>query len=580
MAVIALIAATRSGRLHAERLAEVLPDAHLLDGRPSEALRRAFPAAEGLVLFLTVGAAVRLLAPLLADKQRDPGVVCVDEAARFAVALVGGHAGGANRLAERVAATFGATPVITTASDSAGLPALDALGAELGFRIAPGSELATVATALLDGEPVALLSDQRWPLGPLPANVKRRDAAERGPALVISDRVAPVPEPAVVYRPPSLVVGVGCRRGAPASEILELVHAVLAEAGLAAESVCALASVENKREERGLLEAAATHAWPLRFFSAGALAATPVPTPSEAVRQAVGTASVAEAAALREAAAPVRLEEMPRLPELVIAKRSSAMATVAVARRPVRGRLALVSLGPGDEMLLPPHAREALASAELVIGLERYVESVRHLLRAGARTETYAMHEEIERCRRACAEARAGGSVALVSSGDVGVYAMASPLLEQAELEGIDVCVVPGISAANAAAALVGAPLGHDHCAISLSDLLTPWGQIERRIRAASAADFVISFYNPCSRARDWQLERAQEILLADRPNSTPVAIVSDAYRPAQAVTLTTLAGLDCELVSMRTTVIVGSSQTRLIGGWMVTPRGYAPRSA
>lgn len=578
--MIALVAATERGRAQARHLERALPGARLLPGRPSEVLPVAFAEAEGIVCFLAVGAAVRLVAPLLRDKRRDPGVVCVDDAGRFCVALAGGHAGGANHLAQSVAEALGALPVITTASDATGLPALDGLGAELGFRLAEGSDVAAVGAALLNGKPVALVAERRWPLGPLPANVRpQTPAPARGPAIVISDRLLDPPRPSVLYRPPSLAVGVGCSRGASAEEILALIGAALAEGGLAAESVSALASIEAKADEPGLRRAAAERGWPLRLFAAEELAAIEVPNPSEMVRRAVGTPSVAEAAALREAAAPAAPERLRPAPELVVTKRRSAMATVAVTRRPVRGRLALIGLGPGDDRLLPPLARQELARAELVIGLERYVSSVRHLLREGTRTETYALGEEVERCRRAVAEAAAGGSVALVSSGDVGVYAMASPALERGGLESADVVVVPGITAANAAAALVGSPLGHDHCAISLSDLLTPWQTIRDRIEAAAAVDLVISLYNPRSRARQWQLEEARQILLEHRAPETPVAAVTDAYRPGQRVVLTTLAELDTEAVTMTTTVIVGSSQTRVVEGRMVTPRGYAARA-
>jgi cobalt-precorrin 5A hydrolase / cobalt-factor III methyltransferase / precorrin-3B C17-methyltransferase len=564
--VIALVAATAAGRAKARHLASVLPEAQLLPGRPGEALPDAFARASGIVVFLATGIAVRLLAPLLSDKRRDPGVVCVDDAGRFAIALTGGHAGGANRLAERVAGALGAAPVITTASEATGLPGLEALGQDNGFGIEPGGDLAAVGAALVGGERVALVSDRRRPIGPLPPNVVGDRGARSGPAIVIDDRLGEPPRPAVVYRPPSLVVGVGASRGASADQIMALIDGALADAGLAGASVAALASVDAKAGEPGLVAAARVLARPLRLHPAGALAGIDVPNPSETVRLAVGTPSVAEAAALREAGTGA---------ELVVPKRRSAVATVAVARRAVRGRLALVGLGPGDEALLPPLARRALVRAEVVVGLARYVESVRHLLRPGTRTEPYRLGEELKRCQRAIGEAAAGGSVALVSSGDPGVYAMASPALEQPGIEHVDVEVVPGVTAAHAAAALAGSPLGHDHCSISLSDLLTPWEAIRGRVRAAAEADFVVSFYNPRSRERDWQLDEARELLLERRPGYTPVAMVSDAHRPGQRVTLTTLDQLDAAEASMATTVIVGSSQTRMVDGRMVTPRGY-----
>jgi cobalt-precorrin 5A hydrolase / precorrin-3B C17-methyltransferase len=208
------------------------------------------------------------------------------------------------------------------------------------------------------------------------------------------------------------------------------------------------------------------------------------------------------------------------------------------------------------------------------VGLDQYVDRIRHLLRRGTRVLTPPLGNEVERAQLALTEARAGGSVALVSSGDVGIYAMASPALELAD-EDVDVVVVPGITAAQAAASLLGSPLGHDHCSVSISDLLTPWGVIQARVRAAAEGDFVVSLYNPRSKGRDWQLGKVREILLEHRPPDTPVGIVKDAYRPTQRAILTDLASLRPEDVDMLTIVLVGSSQTRVIAGRMVTPRGY-----
>jgi cobalt-precorrin 5A hydrolase/precorrin-3B C17-methyltransferase len=182
--------------------------------------------------------------------------------------------------------------------------------------------------------------------------------------------------------------------------------------------------------------------------------------------------------------------------------------------------------------------------------------------------------DEEGRVARALAEAEAGRRVALVCSGDAGVYALAA-LVWEAAADGTDadVEVVPGVTAALAAASLLGAPLGHDHAAVSLSDLLTPWEDIERRIEAAGAGDFVLALYNPRSRGRPHHLDRARVLLLAHRPPDTPVGVVTDAYRPGQRVTLTTLGDLDPEMVVMTTVVIVGASTTRLVAGGMVTPR-------
>jgi cobalt-precorrin 5A hydrolase / precorrin-3B C17-methyltransferase len=559
--LIGLIATTANGRRNAAHLAGAWTDARLYEGKAKEALHRAWNECDGIVFFLATGAAVRLIAPLIENKHRDPGVVTVDDANNFAVALCGGHEGGANALAARVAETLGGTPVITTASDSVGVTALDSLGEKLGLRLEGNSDLASVGAALVSGEKVSLVTDWRWPLGPLPENIVLTTERE-APMILISDRLVETPRPAVVFRPPSLVAGVGCSRGVGTEEILDLLRRSLAEAGLTEKSVAALASIDVKRGEAGLLEAAEKLDVPIHFHPAEALSVVEAPNPSELVREAVGTPSVAEAAVVSSGA------------ELVLEKRKSANATVAIGRLPVRGRLALVSLGPGEDTLIPPLAREALVSSELVVGLDQYVDRIGHLLRPGTRVLTLPLGNEVERAELALSEARAGGSVALVSSGDVGIYAMASPALELAD-EDVDVVVVPGVTAAQAAASLLGSPLGHDHCSVSLSDLLTPWGVIQDRIRAAAQGDFVVSLYNPRSKGRDWQLGKVKEILLEHRPPDTPVGIVKDAYRPTQQISLTDLASLRPEDVDMLTIVLVGSSQTRVVAGRMVTPRGY-----
>jgi cobalt-precorrin 5A hydrolase/precorrin-3B C17-methyltransferase len=558
---VAVIAASAAGRRHAEHLAGALPGARLAPGRPAAAVEAAWASSEALVLCMATGAAVRLIAPHLAGKHRDPAVIAVDDAGAFAVALLGGHAG-ANALAADVAAALGAQPVVTTASEALGLPALDHLGEALGLRLDPASRgaVAAVGGVLLAGETVHRWRARPWSTGPLPGDV-REVATPTAPGIAVTDQLVELPAPCLLYRPRSLVVGAGAARGAPAEEVGALIDATLAAARLSPLAVAHVATVDRKADEPGILGAAAARSWPVVAHPAERLAGVEVPNPSERVRAAIGIPSVAEAAALAEGG------------ELLVGKRASAAATVAVARRPVRGRLALVSTGPGDPALVPPLAREALATAEVAIGLDQYLERARRWLRPGCRALASPIGDEAARAEQAVATARAGASVALVSGGDVGVYAMASPALERAGGD-VDVLVVPGVTAAQAAAALLGSPLGHDHCAISLSDLLTPWPVIRRRIQAAAEADFVVSLYNPRSRARHWQLDQARRLLLERRAPATPVGVVTDAFRPRQRVELTTLAALEPDRVGMLSIVVVGSSGTRVLAGRMVTPRG------
>lgn len=601
-----IVAATAAGAAHAAHLAEVLPGAHVDSRRPArEAVADALARGDALVCVMAVGACVRLIAAHLGDKHHDPPVVAVDDAAAHAVCVVGAHHGG-DDLTRRVAAALGATPVVTTSSEVLGLPALDHLGAGGGLRLDSDiADVAQVGAALVaahcgDGAPVTRWREQPWPTAPL-AGVADADAPA-APGIAVTDRLIALPRPQVCYRPPSLVVGVGASRGADADEIEAAVDAAVAEGGLSPLSVTALATVEAKADEPGLVAVAERRGLPVVTHAAGTLAGVTVPNPSEAADRAVGTPSVAEAAALATAG-----DGDATRSELVVAKtRSQAvaahkasvtpapaatapapMATVAVARRPARGQLLLVSTGPGDERLLPEAARAALESAEVVIGLDRYVEQVRGWVRPGTDVRASPIGWETDRAADAAATARTGRRVALISGGDVGVYAMGSPALEaladgvaaRADREPVaevDVEVVPGVTAASAAAAVLGSPLGHDHCAISLSDLLTPWEVIRRRVKAAAEGDFVVVFYNPRSRGRRWQLDEALALLGEHRPPDTPVGLVTDASRPTERAHVTTLAAVDPEQVDMLTTVIVGSTQTRAHGSRMVTPRGYA----
>ncbi|MFJ9248755.1 precorrin-3B C(17)-methyltransferase [Streptomyces sp. NPDC101776] len=561
--MIGLISATAAGATARDRLAAAWPDrTRVYEGPVGDAVRAAFAECEQLVCFLATGAVVRLIAPLLADKRTDPGVVCVDEGGRFAVSLVGGHGGGANELAVEVGESLAAQPVVTTATDAVGVPGLDTLG----FPVE--GDVAGVSRALLDGEPVALDAESAWPLPPL------KLSANGSYVIRVTDRAVEAGEREVVLRPPSLVVGVGASKGAPVDEVVVLIESAVRDAGLSLKSLAELATVDAKADEPGIVEAAQRLGVPLVTYSAEELAAVDVPNPSAAPLAAVGTPSVAEAAALARGG------------ELLVPKRKSeradgrpAMATCAVVRRVARGRLAVVGLGPGARDLLTPRAKAELRRAAVLVGLDQYVDQIRDLLRPGTLVLESGLGAEEERARTAVAEARKGQAVALIGSGDAGVYAMASPALAEAS-DDIDVVGVPGVTAALAAAAILGAPLGHDHVSISLSDLHTPWEIIERRVRAAAEADIVVTFYNPRSRGRDWQLPKALAILAEHREPTTPVGVVRNASRPDGSSRLTTLAALDPATVDMMTVVTVGNTATRDIAGRMVTPRGYRWQAA
>lgn len=241
------------------------------------------------------------------------------------------------------------------------------------------------------------------------------------------------------------------------------------------------------------------------------------------------------------------------------------------------GKIYVIGIGPGSERDLTIGARDILGKVDVVVGYKYYFQFVAHYLQPDAECVDTGMRQETARAREAFRFADEGKEVAVISSGDAGIYGMAPLIYEMAEelKSDIEIEVLPGISAFQTAASILGAPIGHDFCSISLSDLMTPWAKIERRIIAAAEADFITAIYNPKSVKRYWQIERLRELFLKERDANTPVGIVRQAGREDQEVTYTTLAEFDAEQIDMFTMVIIGNSQTFTTRNRMITPRGY-----
>jgi precorrin-3B C17-methyltransferase len=246
-----------------------------------------------------------------------------------------------------------------------------------------------------------------------------------------------------------------------------------------------------------------------------------------------------------------------------------------------RGKIFVVGFGPGAAEHLTPAAKAAIEQCDVCIGYKTYIELVRPLL-AGKKIIATGMTEEIDRGRKAYQLAKDGKRVAVVSSGDSGVYGMAGLVYEVLEGNGwdpanpdVDLEIIPGVTAACSVGAILGAPLNHDFCSISLSTLLTPWEAIEKRLEAAAAADFVTALYNPKSARRDWQIVKAQEIFLKHRDPKTPVGLVKSGWREGELVVKTTLDEMADQEIGMLTTILIGNSQTYYFKNIMLTPRGY-----
>jgi cobalt-precorrin 5A hydrolase/precorrin-3B C17-methyltransferase len=437
--------------------------------------------------------------------------------------------------------------------------------------------------------------------------------------------------PKVQWHPRVLWVGIGCERGTSRELIETAIERVFQAHHLAMGAIAGIATIDIKADEAGLVELCRDRNWPLQTFPAEILRSIAVPTPSTVVETEVGTPSVAEAAAIL-AGQESCLSIGNSKPAAILAGQESCLSigngkaadilvgqesclsignggqdahptillvpkqifrlegepgavtvAVALAEKEYTGRtgcLFLVGTGPGQLNQITPAAQTAISSADAVIGYSLYIDLISPLLRPGQIVEALPITQEKQRAQRAIQLARWGLTVAVVSSGDCGIYGMAGLVLEQLRFAGWDgkiprVQVFPGISALQAAASRVGAPLMHDFCAISLSDLLTPWSAIEKRLTAAAMADFVTALYNPKSANRTEQIVRAQEIFLQYRDPNTPVAIVRSAYRQDEQISITTLDKLLSASIDMLTIVLIGNSNTRNHAEWMITPRGY-----
>ena len=510
-----------------------------------------FNGAAAVVGICAAGILIRALAPFLNDKTVEAPVIAVAEDGSSVVPLLGGHHG-ANDLARRIAGAVKGHAAITTASEVMFGEAFDEPGESM--VLANPEAMKSATAARLRGETVTQ-----------EATIYRNPGGPRH----------------LVYHPRMLSVGLGCERGAAPAEVRQLLQETLDRHGIAEASIKSYATIDVKEDEPAI-----TQFEGIRFFTAEELAAQShrVPNPSPVVAAEVGTPSVAEAAALAVIGPAA---------ELIVPKTKSKHATLAIAKAAhpdfaphgrERGLINIVGLGPGAKDMITPAADFALWESAEWIGYTLYLDLVEHLRQGQARHD-FPLGDEEARCRKAIALAKDGKRVALICSGDPAIYAMAALVYELIDREAsrIAVKVHPGISAFQIASARTGALIGHDFCCISLSDLLTPWEVIEKRIKAAAEGDFVISFYNPRSLKRRDQLQRAFAILKPHRPPETPVIIASNLGRPQENIRIRTFTEFDPEEVDMLTLVMVGSSQSKAFKRgdgqtYAYTPRGYAKK--
>ena len=577
------VAAALDAQLHGREGRVAQPDAFFVNAL--DHARDLFAAGVPIVGVCASGILIRAVSPLLANKTMEPPVISVSDDGAVVVPLLGGHHG-ANRLARDIAVALGGIAAVTTAGDVS-------LGVSLdeppqGWALVNRLDAKAAMAALLAGGGAAVLGDEKakaaW-LADLPAGDTVRLTCAIAPQADLGSNH-------LQFAPQRVTVGVGCARNCPPQELADLVRSALSDAGVCDAAVHSVNTISLKADEPAILDLAALLGAPLRLFSAAELEAeTPrLATPSGVVFAEVGCHGVSEAAALAQAGSEGTLW---------VQKRKTANATVALGLSPEpmatlngtpRGRLSVVGIGPGQAAWRTPEVSRLVADAQELVGYGLYIDLLGPLAVGKARSD-FPLGGEEARCRYALEQAGLGKNVALVCSGDAGIYAMGALVFELLDrgpdqlgvsdaARRVEVVCSPGVSALQGAAARAGAPLGHDFCTISLSDLLTPRDDILRRLKAAAEGDFVIAFYNPVSKTRRTLLAEARDILLQHRPEDTPVMLASSLGRPEEHICYRRLADLQVDEVDMLTVVLVGSSNSRLAqlgeGPRMFTPRGYA----
>ena len=546
---------------------------------------------QALIFCLAAGAVVRLIAPLLKSKVEDPAVVVIDAQGDYVISLCSGHQGKADLLAQLIASQIGATPIVTGASHSLSLPAMDVLGFTYGWRKGEGDWTGVMA-AIAKGETVQVIQEAgstlwqehlppqhsfHFGFSDLQSDIKPQARIWISPT---KRKIAHRKDfPKVQWHPKVLWIGIGCERNTSRELIETAIDETCQTYHFATAAIAGIASIDLKADETGIVEVCQRRNLIFKTFTAEQLKQVNVPTPSQVVQQEVGTSSVAEAAAILAG------DNLLVSKQIFKSDNQSGAVTVAIAKAEREyigrtGKLYLVGIGPGNLNQITPAAKTAIIEADVVIGYRLYLNLIESLKRSGQIVEASPITQEQQRAKRAIGLAQWGLTVAVVSSGDCGIYGMAGLVLEELQATGWNgktpqVQIFPGISALQSAASRVGAPLMHDFCAISLSDLLTPWEMIQKRLAAAASGDFITALYNPRSQTRTQQIVTAQEIFSQHRQPDTPVAIVHGAYREDEQVILTTLEKMLEQPIDMLTTVIIGNTTTRNHAEWMITPRGY-----
>lgn len=593
----AILYITKNGLTLAQRLTGLYPDARVLRFK-SEAVPELWNDCRNLIFIMATGIVVRTIAPLINDKKIDPAVVVLDEKGKFVISLLSGHLGGANKIAEEIANFLGGEAIITTASDVNNMTPVDLWAEENNLVIENWELVPQIVTRGINNGAVRVYQEAEIKLPDDFLKVLNPGFAD----VIITNRrcidICGCHVKGQLYlRPKNLVVGIGCNSGTSEDEIENAVKNTLEENNLSFLSIHSIATVDKKGDETGLISFAGKYNLEIDTFTPDELNSVNGIQKSEAAFKATGAISVAEPAALLTSGAD----------NLLVPKQKIGNVTVAVAEQKLevrcqkseeqknsdlnfspithysslKGKIYIMGTGPGSTEYITPYARNAIRKSDVVVGYDTYLTLIKELIKDKEVIST-GMTKEIGRCKKAVELALSGKTVSVISGGDPGIYAMAGLVFEiiraqntEHKAQSINVEVIPGISALNACAARLGAPLMHDFAVISLSDRLTPWELIEKRLEAASTSDFIIVLYNPKSTGRQEHINKARDIILKFRDPETPVGIVRAAMRDNEKIVITDIKDMLNHDIDMQTTVIIGNSQTFTWNNWIITPRGY-----
>ena len=543
-------------------------------------------------LFIFVGSisiAIRLIAKLLVSKDKDPGVIVIDKKGSKIIPLIGIHQTDACTTAVKLANLFDGEVVMTNNSKYEKMLNLDSFGKNWGWnRSGLRNDWSNLVIKNINKEKIFVkqsLGNKLW---------KQSESGKKLNCIFEKDKVEKEENTVFIstknfhrtaWHPPILWIGVGCERNTSAKFIEDCIKVLFQKYELSPYSIAGLATVDIKRDEKALLEIKNRENWPIKFFSKNELLQVEIPNPSKIVFDEIGSFSVAEASSLLACGECGSLiVEKNIFKDKDSSGKSLGAVTLAIAESkkqfaPSKGFIHVIGSGPGDLSFLTAESKAALSECSVLIGYKMYLDLLAPLLRHDQMRINSELTKEKERCLEAISLAEQGIKVALVSSGDSGIYGMAGLLVEL--IQKIDISlrpsflIHPGISSFQLAASLAGAPLMNDFCAISLSDKLTPWEVIEKRINGALVGDFVVAIFNPRSNQRDWQLRKTIDMFLQIRSKNTPVLVARQVGRDKQEKRFFNLDEIPINEIDMLSIIIIGNSSTKLNNDYLISPRGY-----